>query len=185
MFGDKAINIRPGIITGVGDPTERFRHWLVRMVAGNEILVPGVEDLPIQYIDAQDMTAWMIRMLEDGGSGPYNAVGAEDPYRARPFLEGIRDAIDSPSTLTWVDWAWIRNQESRVPGYAPWYGQGPIPFMQVNNDRALASGLTFRPIADTAKDMIANLPDSAADNLRAGFDLETEAALLEKWHARA
>jgi len=185
VFGDKAINIRPGIITGVGDPTERLRHWLVRMVAGNEILVPGQEDLPVQYIDAQDMTAWMVRMLEDGGSGPYNAVGAEEPYRARPLLEGIRDAVDSPSTLTWVDWNWIRDEVSRVPSYAPWYGQGPIPFMQINNDRALASGLTFRPIAATASDMIANLSDGAADNLRAGFDLETEAALLEKWHAQA
>ena len=185
VFGDGAINIRPGIITGVGDPTERLRHWLVRMVAGNEILVPGQADLPVQYIDAQDMTAWMVRMLEDGGSGPYNAVGAEEPYRAKPLLEGIRDSIGSGSTLTWVEWDWLRNEVSEIPGYAPWYGLGPIPFMQVNNDRAMASGLTFRPIAETAKDMIANLSADALDNPRAGFDLSTEAALLKKWHAGA
>jgi 2'-hydroxyisoflavone reductase len=185
VFGDKAINIRPGIITGVGDPTERLRHWLVRMVAGNEILVPGQQDLPVQYIDARDMTGWMVRMLEEGGSGPYNAVGADEPYRARPLLEGIRDAAGSTSELTWVRWEWLREEASSIPGYAPWYGQGPIPFMQVNNDRALAAGLTFRPIEDTAKDMIAMLPEGAAENLRAGFDLETEAALLEKWHAEA
>ncbi len=63
VFADKAINIRPGIITGVGDPTERLRHWLRRMQAGNEILVPGVEDLPVQYIDAADLCGWMVRML--------------------------------------------------------------------------------------------------------------------------
>ena len=183
VFGDRAINVRPGIITGVGDPTERLRHWLVRLVAGNDVLVPGQEDLPVQYIDAEDMTAWMVRMLEDGGSGPYNAVGAEEPYRARPLLEGIRDSIGSRSSLTWVDWDWLRKEVPNIPGYAPWYGQGPIPFMQVNNDRALASGLTFRPIAATAKDMIANLPADAAENVRAGFDFATEAELLEKWHA--
>ncbi|MCJ7590262.1 MAG: hypothetical protein MUO51_02805 [Woeseiaceae bacterium] len=185
VFGDKAINVRPGIITGTGDPTERLRHWLVRMVAGNEILVPGVEDLPVQYIDAADMCGWMVRMLEDGkGSGPYNAVGAEEPYRARPLLEGLRDAIGSTSTLTWIDWEWIRKETSENPNYGPWYGEGPIPFMQVNNDRAIATGLTFRPIADTAKDMIAKLDEHIVrEGRQSGFDADTEAALLKKWHA--
>ena len=185
VFGDKAINVRPGIITGTGDPTERLRHWLRRMQAGNEILVPGVEDLPVQYIDAADMCGWMVRLLEEGsGSGPYNAVGAKEPYRARPLLEGLRDATGSKSTLTWVDWEWIRKEKSGDPNYGPWYGAGPIPFMQVNNDRALATGLTFRPIADTAMDMIAKLDSNSVAQIgRAGFDLETEAALLKKWHA--
>jgi len=185
VFGDKAINVRPGIITGTGDPTERLRHWLERMVAGNEILVPGQEDLPVQYIDAADMCGWMVRMLEDGsGSGPYNGVGAVDPYRARPLLEGLAEASESSSTLTWIDWKWIRANTSENPNYGPWYGGGPIPFMQVNNDRAVASGLTFRPIDETAKDMIAVLDEN--DDYpwgRGGFDAETEAALLKKWHA--
>ncbi len=184
VFGDKAIHIRPGIITGTGDPTERLRHWLVRLQAGNEILVPGLEDLPVQYIDASDMTGWMMRMLEDGGSGPYNAVGAENPYRARPLLESLRDATGSKSTLTWIDWEWLRNEEADIPSYAPWYGEGPLPFMQVNNDRALATGLTFRPIGDTARDMIANLDQNGDSPRRGGFDPETEAALLEKWHSK-
>lgn len=185
VFGDKAINVRPGIITGTGDPTERLRHWLRRMENGSEILVPGQQDLPIQYIDASDMTGWMVRLLEEGGSGPYNAVGARQPYVAKPFLEGIRYATGSTSELTWVDWAWLRKEKAEIPGYAPWYGQGPIPFMQVNNDRALKAGLTFRPIAETAKDMIANLDERPVDGeWQGGFDLRTEAELLQKWHAR-
>jgi 2'-hydroxyisoflavone reductase len=185
VFGDKAINIRPGIITGIGDPTERLRHWLRRMVAGNEILVPGQEDLPIQYIDAADMCAWMVRLLEDGtGSGPYNAVGADEPYRAKPMLESIRDATESKSKLTWIGWDWLRKHKPDIGGYAPMYGQGPIPFMQVNNDRALATGLTFRPIEETAKDMIANLDDNKdAIGAQGRLDLETEATLLKSWHA--
>jgi len=185
VFGDKAINVRPGIITGVGDPTERLRHWLRRMQAGNEILVPGQDDLPVQYIDAADMCGWMVRLLEEGSaSGPYNAVGAEEPYRARPLLEGLRDATGSESTLTWIDWEWIRKESSETPNYGPWYGEGPIPFMQVNNDRAMATGLEFRPIADTARDMIANLENYGEPQWGpGGFDLETEAALLKKWHA--
>lgn len=185
VFGDKAINIRPGIITGTGDPVERLRHWLMRMVAGNEILVPGQDDLPVQYIDAADMCGWMVRLLEAGnGSGPYNAVGAEEPYRARPLLEGLIESTGSTSTLTWIDWEWIRNQTSEAPNYGPWYGEGPMAFMQVNNDKAIAAGLTFRPIADTAKDMIAKLGEhTVREGRRGGFDLELEAELLKKWHA--
>lgn len=185
VFGDKAINIRPGIITGTGDPTERFRHWLRRMAVGNEILVPGQEDLPVQYIDAADMCGWMVRMLEDGtGSGPYNAVGAKDPYRARPLLEGLVESTGSKSTLTWIDWEWIREASSEQPNYGPWYGEGPIPFMQVNNNRAMASGLTFRAIGDTANDMIAILDQvTVAEDRQGGFSLEAEAALLAKWQS--
>lgn len=184
VFGDKAINIRPGIITGTGDPTERLRHWLRRMQAGNEILVPGNDDLPVQYIDAADMCGWMVRMLEDrSGSGPYNAVGAEEPYRAKTLLEGLIESTESSSTLTWIDWEWIRANTSEIPSYGPWYGSGPIPIMQVNNDRAMATGLTFRPIADTAIDMISNLHSVGEPKYGpVGFDLETEAALLAKWH---
>lgn len=187
IFGDDAINVRPGIITGTGDPTERLRHWLVRMKAGNEILVPGQQDLPVQYIDAADMCGWMVRLLEDGsGSGPYNAVGAEEPYIARPLLEGLVEATGSTSTLTWVPWEWLRANTDEEPRYAPWYGRGPMPFMQVNNDRAMAAGLTFRPIGDTANDMLANLaPDYEPRWGRGGFPLELEAELLAKWHAES
>jgi 2'-hydroxyisoflavone reductase len=185
VFGDHAINIRPGIITGTGDPTERLRHWLRRMHAGNEILVPGQQDLPVQYIDAADMCAWMVRMLEDGnGSGPYNAVGAKEPYIAKPFLEGLVEGTGSKSTLTWIDWEWLRKSQPEIGGYGPWYGEGPMPFMQVNNDRALATGLTFRPIVETVKDMIANLDTHVvSEGRQGGLDLETEAAVLKKWHA--
>jgi 2'-hydroxyisoflavone reductase len=184
VFGEDAIIVRPGIITGIGDPTERLRHWLRRMVAGGEILVPGEQDLPVQYIDAADMCAWMVRMLESGeGSGPYNAVGAQEPYRARSLLEGLVNSSGSSSTLTWVEWDWIRANAQDIPSYSPWIGDGPTPFMQVNNDRALAGGLTFRPIGDTANDMIANLDKVPLPERQGGFSLAKEALLLAKWHS--
>ena len=99
--------------------------------------------------------------------------------------QGVRvDQPGSTSELTWIDWEWIRNETSETPNYGPWYGEGPLPFMQVNNDRARAAGLTFRPIEDTAKDMIANLDQHTECPWgRGGFDPKTEAALLKKWHA--
>lgn len=183
VFGDKAINVRPGIITGPGDPTDRLRHWLIRMVAGNEILVPGSEDWPVQYIDARDMSNWMIRLLERGqATGPYNAVGGVEPYTAGPLLTGLQDALGSTSKLTWVDWDFILERHEQPPMYFPWFPGDASPFMQVNNDRALATGLEFRPIEDTAKDMVSVLDGRGID--RGGFDFATEAELLEAWAAR-
>jgi 2'-hydroxyisoflavone reductase len=183
VFGDNAINIRPGIITGTGDPTERLRHWLVRLKEGKEILVPGAKDLPVQYIDASDMCGWMVRMCENGGSGPYNAVGAINPYQAKPLLESLRKITGSKSKLTWVDWEWLLKQTPEPPRYGPWYPEGAIPIMQVNNDRAVASGLSFRPIEKTALDMLALLKDhKIREGRNVGFDPETEAAILKKWH---
>lgn len=188
VFGDDAINIRPGIITGIGDPSERLRHWLQRMVVGNEILVPEPPDLPVQYIDAADMCSWMVNILEAGaGTGPYNAVGGEEPYIAKPLLETLCEATDSTSTLTWVPWEFINENtpEDDRPGYAPWYGPDPIPFMQVNNDRAMEAGLRFRPIADTAKDMVANLTsDHVPQWSPGGLPMGKEAELLAKWHVQ-
>ena len=185
VFGDKAINVRPGLISGTGDSTERLRHWLRRMKAGNEILVPGSAQVPVQFIDAADLCGWMVRLLEEGSaSGPYNAVGGLEPYRARPLLEDFRNAAGSESKLTWVDWEWLLKQEGRVPSYSPWFEAGTIPFMQVNNDRAVAAGLTFRSVTDTAKDMLAELDQvPVREGRQSGFDLETEAVFLKKWHA--
>ena len=183
VFGDNAINVRPGIITGPGDPTDRLRHWLIRMVAGSEILVPGGKDWPVQYIDARDMSNWMIHLLEQGeATGPYNAVGGVEPYTAGPLLTSIRDALESTSKLTWVDWDFILERFEQPPTYSPWFPGEPSPFMQVNNDRALATGLTFRSIEESAKDMVALLNGRGIN--RGGFDFETEAKLLEAWAAR-
>ena len=185
VFGDKAILVRPGLISGTGDPTERMRHWLRRMNGGNEILVPGPEQVPVQFIDAADLCGWMVRLLEDGrGSGPYNAVGGLEPYFARSLLEKFRDAAGSESKLTWIDWEWLLEQGIRVPSYSPWFEAGTIPFMQVNNDRAVASGLTFRSVTDTARDMLAELDQvPVGEGRQSGFDFEQEAEFLKKWHA--
>lgn len=183
VFGDRAINVRPGIITGPGDPTNRLRHWLARLVAGKDILVPGPKDWPVQYIDARDLSGWMVRLVEDGATGPYNAVGAEEPYHAEPFLNRLKAAAASTSNFVWVDWDWLTGQLETPPRYSPWFPGDFSPFMQVNNDRALATGLTFRPIEETARDMVALLDGGGIDTERGELSLEKEAELVERWRA--
>lgn len=186
VFGKKAINVRPGVITGPGDPTERIRHWLVRFLKGNEVLIPGTPDDPVQVIDARDLCSWMIRLAERGGSGPYNAVGPDQPYHSREFFQRIRSVTGSESVLTWVNRQWLNQVEPELPSYNPLAPPAFQAFMQVDNKRALATDLAFRPIEETVKDMMVLLENRQRSKLDfgGGLSLEREAELLKLWHER-
>ncbi|MGZ8260801.1 MAG: NAD-dependent epimerase/dehydratase family protein, partial [Caldimonas sp.] len=78
-FGARALVVRPGLIVGPRDPTGRFGHWPWRALAGGDILVPDVPaDEPIQVIDVRDLADWIVRAVEAGASGAYNATGPQD-----------------------------------------------------------------------------------------------------------
>src|SRR5207248_2488153 len=79
IFGDRAIVVRPHYIVGADDPTDRFPYWPVRIARGGEILVPGKPDDLVQLIDVRDLTEWMIRLLEQGSTGIFNAGGPRSP----------------------------------------------------------------------------------------------------------
>jgi arylsulfatase A-like enzyme len=83
----RVANVRPGLIIGPGDPTGRFTHWPHRMAEGGEVLCPGDGSTPTQYIDGRDLGAWIVKVIEDGAVGVFNALG---PERRFAYEEGIR-----------------------------------------------------------------------------------------------
>ena len=189
-FGDdRAVIVRPGLITGPGDPTDRIRHWIARVERGGEILVPGAHDDPVQLIDARDLTAWMIRLLERGDAGLFNGVGPEAPLSIAEMVYGIRAVSSSNVSFTWVDEPFL--VEHRAAGrYSPWTPAQGRAFMQVTHARALATGLTFLPLATTAFDMLEEYRAATDERREAGFGRrgglpwDREAELLADWHAR-
>ncbi len=189
-FGeDRTIVVRPGLITGPGDPTDRIRHWIGRMERGGEILVPGGHDDPVQLIDARDMTGWMVRMLENGDTGYYNAVGPHYRMSMAEMVYGIRAVTETDCSFIWVSSAFATANEF-ADRYSPWIPEGgPTGFMQVANARALATGLTFRSLASIAGDMREEFLQTRGDNpqfgRRGGLPWEREAELLAEWHRTA
>jgi len=190
-FGeDRTVVVRPGLITGPGDPTDRIRHWIARMRFHDEVLVPGLEDDPVQWIDARDMTDWMVRLLERGDVGIYNAVGPREPVGMGRMVTGIRDASESEAELVWVsdDFA----VETGIAGlYSPWIpASGPRGFMRVNHARALATGLEHRSLGAIVRDMVAEFDERMSSGedpqfgTRGGAPLEREAELIAEWRAR-
>lgn len=188
-FGeDRTIIVRPGLITGPGDPTDRIRHWIARMLLHDAVMVPGYAGDPIQLIDARDMTAWMVRMLEQGDTGTYNAVGPDYQMTMDELVNGVHTTVGSEAELVWVSDEYAL--ETEMAGrYSPWIpASGPRGFMQVNNGRALGTGLTFRPLTEIIRDLLVEYNEGVADDpafgTRGGAPFDQEADLIAAWRAR-
>jgi len=190
-FPGRATVVRPGLIVGPGDRSDRFTYWPVRIDRGGEVLAPGDRSNPVQIIDARDLAGWMVRLLEDGQTGTYNATGPRAPMSMAEMLYGIRAVTSTPVSFTWVDVEFLREQNlnpwSDLPSWMPASGETE-GFSRVKCDRAFDHGLACRPLAVTARDTIdwfKREPADRQDQLRAGMTREREAEVLAAWHARS
>ena len=188
-FPGKATIVRPTLIVGPGDETDRFTYWPVRIARGGEVLAPPADD-PVQLIDVRDLSEWMIRLAEQRAFGAFNAVGPNYGLQVSAMLEGIRAGVGSTATFTHTTADFLTEQKvaawSELTAWVP--GQGETAgFHRVNNARALAAGLTFRPLTATAADTLAywnSLPADRRATPKAGLKVERETEVLKAWHAR-
>jgi 2'-hydroxyisoflavone reductase len=190
MSGKVAV-VRPGLIVGPEDPSDRFTYWPVRVAAGGEVLAPGSPDDPIQLIDVRDLGEFLVRLIEDRATGTFNALGPDRPLTMGRTLEACKAVAKSDATLTWADAEFLKAQGvqpwSDMPAWVP-NGGDTAGFARVSNARAIKGGLGFRSIADTAEATLRwfrTLPDDRRAKLRAGLSREREAKVLAAWKARA
>jgi 2'-hydroxyisoflavone reductase len=188
-FPRKTTVIRPGLIVGPGDESDRFTYWPVRIDRGGEILAPGDGLDPIQFIDARDLAEWTIRMVEQKTFGTFNATGPRAALNSAEFLGGMRAALSGSKDLkfVWVPAAFLAEQKVEPWGDLPvWIprSQPDSAISTVSITRAVAQGLTFRPLATTTVDALAwfnALPAERKAALRAGLKPEREAEVLKVW----
>ena len=186
-FPGKSLIIRPGLIVGPRDETDRFSYWPVRIDRGGEVLAPGHPGDPVQFIDARDLAEWTIRMAEQGATGVYNATGPNPPLTIGGMLEGIKTALGSDATLTWAPADFLEKEKvapwSDMPVWVPPAGEdGGMGAVSIK--RALEKGLTFRPLAETARETLAwfkSQPKERQEKLKAGITPEREAEVLAAW----
>ena len=181
--------IRPSLIVGPGDETDRFTYWPVRLARGGEILAPGDGSDPVQFIDARDLAEWTIRMAEQRTTGVFNATGPASPISMHQMLAGIAEGIAVDPKLTWAPADVLKaNNVSAWSDMPVWFpGQGrTFGFHRRDLSRAIAEGLTYRPLPLTAADTLAwfgTLPSERQGKLRAGLTSDREAELLAKLKA--
>lgn len=186
-FKDGATVVRPGLIVGPDDPTDRFTYWPVRVDRGGEVLAPEPRDEPVQFIDGRDLGLFVARLVIDGHAGIYNATGPSSPLSMAELLYGCRAVTSSDVSFTWVDADFLLQQGvgpfMEMPLWVP--GEPMKGFMRVDCSRARSVGLSFRPLAETARDTIAWAKTRPADHKwGAGMDAEKEQRVLKAWRER-
>jgi 2'-hydroxyisoflavone reductase len=182
--------VRPTLIVGPGDDTDRFTYWPVRVAKGGEVLAPPADD-PIQIIDARDLAEWTIRLCEQRALGAYNAVGPDYELSVAAMMHGIHAVTGGSAKFHFLDQTFIGAEKiaawSEFPAWVPGGGE-TAGFMRQSRARCAATGLTYRPFATTVQDLLAwfrGLPAERQAALRSGMKPEREAELLAKWKAKA
>jgi 2'-hydroxyisoflavone reductase len=190
-FGDDATIVRPGLIVGPGDPTDRFTYWPVRLERGGETLAPGDGKDPAQIIDVRDLGAWLVTVAEGHITGTFNTAGPKGTMTMAAMLDAIKRGVGGTSTFTWVSPEFLEEQKVSawmdMPVWVP-SSDEDAGISRAKCDKAIAKGLTFRPVEDTARDTLAywkTLPEARRAKPRAGLPVDKEAAVLEAWHKRS
>jgi 2'-hydroxyisoflavone reductase len=187
QYGEAATTIiRPGLIVGPGDETDRFSYWPARLARGGEILAPGDGSDPVQFIDVRDLAEWTVRVAEQRTTGVFNASGPARPITMRQMLAEIARGIQVDPKLVWAPAPFLKaNQVSAWRDMPVWIpGQGEtFGFHRRDIHRAIDVGLIYRPLPLTAADTLVwfrTLPSQRQAKLRAGLTPEREAELLAK-----
>ena len=181
-FPGERLVVRPGLIVGPDDPTDRFTYWPVRVARGGEVLAPTTPGMPVQWIDVRDLATWLVDLLEAGTGGTFNAVSEPDRFSFGRLLEASREASGSDARLTWVRESFLLEHEVQPFMELPlWIPGDAVNFSRIDSGRARAAGLTARPLEETVRDTLAWYRESGGHELKAGLSEAREAELLAAW----
>ena len=178
-FGEVHAIVRPGLIVGAHDPTGRFTYWPHRVARGGEVLAPAPPERRVQFIDVRDLGSWLVDLSERRAAGAYNATHPGHPWGE--LLETCREVAGSDATFAWVPDSFLVEREVGEWMELPLWIRAPEDAGMHDTDvaRAIAAGLTFRPLAETVRDTL-ELAQPTAD---AGLSPEREAELLAAAHS--
>jgi 2'-hydroxyisoflavone reductase len=188
-FPDSHLIVRPGLIVGPYDYTDRFTYWVERVAEGGEVLAPGRRERSLQFIDARDLSEWIVQMVERKQTGVYNANAKVGSLTMENLLDECRATSNSDARVTWVSEDFLLEHQvaawTELPLYLPEHAAPHLKgFMFVNSEKAIAAGLKFRPLSETIADTLAWRRTVTDEPLQAGLDRDRENSLLLKWRER-
>lgn len=184
---NQSLIIRPGLIVGPHDPTDRFSYWPQRVARGGEVLAPDHKDIFIQFIDARDLSVWTLDQLENNTTGIYNLVNTPDSLTFGNLLDACKTASQSNASFTWIDADFLTEHKVSMWMDLPlWVSGDDNNFLRTSNARAVTTGLKTRPLLDTVKDTLLWLNTLSDDReWKAGLKVDKEKEVLQAWHSRS
>jgi 2'-hydroxyisoflavone reductase len=182
-FSGRLTIIRPGIVAGPRDHTDRFTYWPVRTARGGKMAVPGSPKDPVQYIDVRDLARWTVDTLAAETTGTFNAVVPDGMVSMGDLIDTCREIVDDPAEPVWVSEDVIAAQDdpANFPMWAPPSGDHRGIFT-INSERAIKAGMALRSVEETVEgtlEWFESLPDERRQNLEAGPTPAQEQALLD------
>jgi 2'-hydroxyisoflavone reductase len=182
VYPGRSANVRAGLLVGPHDPTDRFTYWPLRVAQGGEVLAPAPPGRPVQFVDARDLGAWLVTIAENRTAGPFN--GTAPPISLGELLDSCKRVSGSDATIRWVDEDFLLEQEVEQWMELPlWLAQSEAEWAHMQEadvSRALAAGLTFRPLDETVRDTLVWAQAGEEQRTAEGVGLapEREAELL-------
>ncbi len=179
--------VRPGLIVGPLDPTDRFTYWPHRAALGGDMLVPGTRAHHISFIDVRDLADFIVRGIGRGLTGTFNASGDTATLTMGALIDACVEQAGTGARPVWVDEAFLREHDVAPWAELPaWLPEGEDALLWASSARAVHAGLTYRPLADTVRATLEWTRGRGLDRqLRAGLAPEREADLLARWHERS
>ena len=179
---ERTLIVRPGLIVGPHDPTDRFTYWPVRVARGGDVLAPQKPEAPIQVIDVRDLSAFIIKLIEENAFGIYNATGPDYELTLGKLLDVSKQVSGSDANIRWASLDFLNQNKveswSDMPTWVPDDEEG-AGFSRVDVSKAINAGLGFRPLEETVRDTLEWASTRPADHeWRAGLTAEREQELL-------
>ena len=187
---EKTTVIRPGLIVGPGDATDRFIYWPVRVARGGEVLAPGKPSDFVQFIDARDLADFIVLCLEKKTFGTFNADAQAGSMTIGNLLETCKRVSKSDARFAWANAAFLEQHKiapwSDMPVWIPAEGDN-AGVGRISSAKAKTVGLKYRPLSETCADTLAWFKTEPAEHqakLKAGLSPEREAEALKALHAQ-
>jgi len=183
LYGERGLVIRPGLIVGPNDPTDRFTYWPVRVARGGDVLAPEKPEVAVQIVDVRDLADFITQLIEEKASGIYNATGPDYELTLGAMLEACKQVSDSDANIKWMSVDFMKQNKieewSDMPVWVP-DNEENQGFSRVDVSKAIKAGLKFRALEDTVRDTLAWANTRPANHeWRAGLKPEREQELLK------
>lgn len=181
---DNRLVLRPGIVVGPDDPTDRFTYWLKRVARGGEVLAPEGAERPLQWIDARDLADFMLHTLERDVGAVYNVVSEPGRFTMGALLETAKEISGSDASVTWVSEGFLLERGVKPSADLPlWLPGERNNFFKIDGSKATAQGLRVRSLDESARDTMAWQVKRGNPPLQVGLTPEREAQLVAEWHS--